>query len=300
LLSGCHGSDWSDATRYDGRPADSSHLQPLRIHGQESWLVPGFPLHCSVQDIRDDAFNMKSTQASKTRSTEGKVDAPYLVRECSWCVSRNLFGADQSTDGSGTESDRRWTTDNQPASRKVSDWLRRHIRPPRIALALSGGGARGLAQIGVLRALHEHGIDIDLICGVSIGAIIGGLYASGIGPDSLETLVRNMEWDHLLENTPTRAGLLLSQKDKTADWFLSVPLRGFRPVWPTGASSGQRLYNYLSSLTQRATYLSGSRCDSLHIRFRSVSTDLVSGERVVFSDGELAFALRASMAFPLR
>jgi NTE family protein len=166
-------------------------------------------------------------------------------------------------------------------------------------LALSGGGARGLSQIGVFRALEENGIEIDMICGVSMGAIVGGLYAAGISPDSLEVLVRAIDWGELLKNTPSRAGLLLSQKDKTADWFLSVPLRGVQPVWPTGATSGQRLYNYLSSLTQRATYLSRSDFDQLHVRFRAISTDLVSGERVVFANGELASAMRASMAFPL-
>ena len=170
---------------------------------------------------------------------------------------------------------------------------------PRVALALSGGGARGLAQIGVLRALEESGIEIDLIVGVSMGSIIGGLYASGIGPDSLEALVRHMEWGELLQNTPSRASLLLSQKDKAADWFLEIPMRGFRPVWPSGVTSGQKLYNYLSNLTQRATYLSHGDFDSLHVRFRAVSTDLVSGDCQVFSSGELALALRASMAFPL-
>lgn len=170
---------------------------------------------------------------------------------------------------------------------------------PRISLALSGGGARGLSQIGVLKALEENGVEIDAICGVSMGAIIGGLYAAGLSPDSLEALVRTIDWGELLQNTPSRTGLLLSQKDKTADWFLSLPLRGFEPVWPTGATSGQRLYNFLSSLTERATYLSGSDFDSLQVRFRAVSTDLVSGERVVLGQGELAFALRASMAFPL-
>ncbi len=170
---------------------------------------------------------------------------------------------------------------------------------PRVAVALSGGGARGLAQIGVLRALEDSGIEIDLIVGVSMGSIIGGLYACGIGPDSLEALVRHMEWGELLQNTPSRASLLLSQKDKAADWFLEIPLRGFRPVWPSGVTSGQKLYNYLSNLTQRATYLSHGDFDSLHVRFRAVTTDLVSGKRQVFSSGELALALRASMAFPL-
>jgi predicted acylesterase/phospholipase RssA len=151
----------------------------------------------------------------------------------------------------------------------------------------------------VLRALEERGIEVDAICGVSMGAIVGGLYAAGVGPDSMESLVRQIDWGELLQNTPSRPSLLLSQKEKTADWFLSIPLKGIQPVWPTGATSGQRLYNYLSGLTQRATYLSGSDFDRLRVKYRAVSTDLVSGERTVFDRGELAFAMRASMAFPL-
>jgi predicted acylesterase/phospholipase RssA/outer membrane translocation and assembly module TamA len=170
---------------------------------------------------------------------------------------------------------------------------------PRVALALAGGGARGLAQIGVLRALEENGIGIDLVCGVSMGAIIGGLYATGLSPDSLAALVRALDWAEILQNTPSRTTLLLSQKDRGADWFLSLPMRGLKPRWPTGATSGQRLYNFLSLLTQGASYRSDGDFDRLPIRFRAIATDLVSGERVVFARGELAFALRASMAFPL-
>lgn len=170
---------------------------------------------------------------------------------------------------------------------------------PRVALALSGGGARGLAQIGVLHALDEAGISIDVLCGVSMGAIVGGLYASGIDPDSLAVLARSVQWSELLQNTPPRAKLLLSQKDKAANWFVSIPLRHFRPQWPTGATSGQALYNYLSNLTQGATYRCGSDFDRLPVRFRAVATELVSGRRTVFTQGELAFAMRAAMAFPL-
>jgi predicted acylesterase/phospholipase RssA/outer membrane translocation and assembly module TamA len=173
------------------------------------------------------------------------------------------------------------------------------VSVPRVALALSGGGARGLAQIGVLRAFEESGIAIDLICGVSMGAIVGGLYAAGMTPDSLEALVRSIDWGQLLQNAPPRARLLLSQKEKDATWFLALPLRGIRPQWPTGAISGQGLYNFLSHLTQGASYRSGADFDNLRIRYRAVATDLGTGKRVVFSGGELAFALRAAMAFPL-
>jgi NTE family protein len=174
-----------------------------------------------------------------------------------------------------------------------------HRGAPRVALALSGGGARGLAQIGVLHALEDAGISIDLVCGVSMGAIVGGLYASGIAPDSLEKLVRVVQWSALLQNSPPRAGLLLSQKDKSANWFVSIPMRNFRPQWPTGATTGQTIYNYISNLTQGATYRCASDFDRLPVRYRAVATELVSGQRIVFASGELAFAIRAAMAFPL-
>jgi len=170
---------------------------------------------------------------------------------------------------------------------------------PRVALVLSGGGARGLAQIGVLRAFEESGITFDVICGVSMGAIVGGLYAAGIGSDSLETLARSVDWRELLKNAPPRTRLLLSQKEKAANWLLSIPLKGFKPRWPTGAITGQALYNYLSSLTQRASYRSGGDFDRLRVPYRAVVTDLVTGERIIFEAGELAFAMRAAMAFPL-
>ncbi|MEW5874580.1 MAG: patatin-like phospholipase family protein [Candidatus Zixiibacteriota bacterium] len=170
---------------------------------------------------------------------------------------------------------------------------------PRVALVLSGGGARGLSQIGVLRALEDEGIRVDAVCGVSMGAIIGALYASGISPDSLEALVRGVQWADLLKNSPPRAQLLLSQKSTASNSFVSLPIRNLRPQWPTGATSGQGLYNFLSRLTQGATYRCGADFDRLPIRYRAVATELVSGQRVVFDRGELAFAMRASMAFPL-
>ncbi|MBD3299599.1 MAG: BamA/TamA family outer membrane protein [candidate division Zixibacteria bacterium] len=170
---------------------------------------------------------------------------------------------------------------------------------PRVALTLSGGGARGLAQIGVLKAFEDAGIEIELICGVSMGAIVGGLYATGISPDSLESLARSIEWGALLRESPPRAQLLLSQKSKEANWFLTIPMRNFKPQWPSGATSGQILYNFLSNLTQGATYRCEADFDQLPIRYRAVATELSSGRRVAFEAGEIAYAMRAAMAFPL-
>lgn len=174
-----------------------------------------------------------------------------------------------------------------------------HSGTPRVAIAMSGGGARGLAQIGVLRALEEANISIDLICAVSMGAVIGGLYTSGISPDSLEKLARVVRWTELLQNSPPRGGLLLSQKDKSANWFVSIPMRNFHPQWPTGATSGQTIYNFISNLTEGASYRCEADFDSLPVRYRAVATELVSGQQAVFAKGQLAFAIRAAMAFPL-
>lgn len=244
------------------------------------WLLHGIDLHCSLPMVQRQS-DTGIDRCHRTNSSVGCV---------SWAIA-TLVTVLTACPANGAPVDLLKFSHEQGCAAPTA--------PARVSLALSGGGARGLSQIGVLKALEERGIEIDLICGVSMGAIVGGLYASGISPDSLESLVRTLDWGELLQNTPSRAGLLLSQKDKTADWFLSFPLRGFEPVWPTGATSGQRLYNYLSRLTERATYLSRSNFDNLRVRFRAVSTDLVTGEHIVLDRGELAFALRASMAFPL-
>ncbi len=184
---------------------------------------------------------------------------------------------------------------------------RNHIYPfveekrPRVGLVLSGGGARGAAQIGVLRALEQHKIPIDFIAATSMGAIVGGLYASGYTTAEIESLALNTNWEELLSfsDEAKRIDLAIDQK-LAADWsFLVVRFEGLQPVIPHAVSSGQRLTNFLNEQTLQAPYHPDPTFDELKIPFRAVTTDLISGKRIVLDRGSIAQALRASATVPL-
>lgn len=175
------------------------------------------------------------------------------------------------------------------------------LKRPRVGLVLSGGGARGAAQIGVLKALEEAKIPIDFIAATSMGAIIGGLYASGYTVAEIESIALGTNWDELLSlsDDAKRIDLALDQK-LAADWsFVVVRFEGLQPVLPHAVSSGQRLTNFLSEKTLQAPYHPNPSFDHLKVPFRAVATDLVSGKRIVIGNGSLAEALRATSTVPL-
>jgi NTE family protein len=165
-----------------------------------------------------------------------------------------------------------------------------------IGLALSGGGARGLAQIGVLKALEEAGININAIAGTSIGSIIGGAYAAGYSIEELDSIVSNTNWDRLLSiNNPSdRRELFIDQKISEDRSLFTLRLNGFSPVLPTSFSEGLRLSNYLTLLCLSAPVVTEEQFDDLLIKYRAVSTNLVDGNPVILSGGSLARAMRAS------
>lgn len=169
----------------------------------------------------------------------------------------------------------------------------------RIGLALSGGGARGLAQVGILKAIEESGLKIDALAGTSIGGIIGGLYAAGYSADELEDIIRNLDFRSLFSNRPSRTSMLLTQRQEMERFLLSVRFDGFKPYIPQALTAGQRLSDLLTRLTLKANYVSGGDFDRLKIPFRAVTTDIVAGKEVIISRGHLADAMRSTMAFPL-
>lgn len=173
------------------------------------------------------------------------------------------------------------------------------IKKPKVGLALSGGGARGLAHIGILKALENASIQVDMIAGTSMGSIIGGLYAAGYSADELEQLAQSIDWTDLFIDTPPRTDLFLGQKQEKAKHFLQIRFADWKPYLPPAYTAGQKLSNLLTSLTLEANYRSGGNFDHLDIPFRTVTTDLVSGEKVVLSQGDLGEALRASLTIPL-
>jgi NTE family protein len=152
-----------------------------------------------------------------------------------------------------------------------------------VALVLSGGGARGLAQIGVLKALDEAGIRPDLIVATSMGAIIGSLYAAGYSPDTIAQFARSFEWEGVFYNNSKRSQLFVSRKDESSDFLLELRLdRSFNIVWPNSLSYGQAFYDFLTPKLSAAQYQASGSFKNLAIPLRIVATDIVSGKRVVF------------------
>src|SRR5437867_1525382 len=169
---------------------------------------------------------------------------------------------------------------------------------PRIGLALSGGGARGLAHIGVLKVLEELRVPIDVIAGTSMGAVVGGLYASGMSPDEIEREMERVDWATLFDDRPPRPDLPYRRKQDESSAFIDfeLGLRSGKILLPRGLIGGQKLRVLFKSLTTRAAFIDDF--DRLPIPFRSVATDLADGSMVVLSGGDLADALRASMSLP--
>ncbi len=148
-------------------------------------------------------------------------------------------------------------------------------RRPRIGLVLSGGGARGVAHIGVLKALEELRIPIDCIAGTSIGAVVGGLYASGMSPEEIDDWFRNADWNFLLSDAAPRESQQLRSKQRDFDLNqkleLSVSLRRGAQL-PAGFVQGRNLMASLRQLTIPARGIHDF--DRLPIRFRAVATDM--------------------------
>jgi NTE family protein len=172
------------------------------------------------------------------------------------------------------------------------------IQRPRIGLVLSGGGARGLAHVGVLKVLEREHVPVDVITGTSMGAIIGGLYASGMTAAQIESELTRVNWDAVF--APRVARQELSQRRKEEDFEISPVLEfgmnegEFRV--PLGALSGRGLETLLRRFTLPVRSMTDF--DKLPIPFRAVATDMESGLPAVLSLGDLALALRSSMSVP--
>ena len=170
---------------------------------------------------------------------------------------------------------------------------------PKVGLVLSGGAARGLAHVGVLKALEEQGIHIDAIAGTSMGAVIGGLYASGYKIDELEKLALGIDWKEALSDAPEREDVPFRRKQDDRDFLVKQKL-SFRDDGslglPLGVIQGQNLALLLESLLAHSSDIRDF--DKLPIPFRAVATDIVNGEKVVFRKGHLPQVIRASMSIP--
>jgi NTE family protein len=168
---------------------------------------------------------------------------------------------------------------------------------PKVCLVLSGGGARGAAHIGVLKALEALRVPIDCITGTSMGSLVGGAYASGTSTADMERLVTGISTDLLFKEKPPRQDQQIRRKldDRSILFGVEFGVRGGSVLLPKGVVSGVQLETVLRSLSKVSGFVN---FDELSIPFRAVATDLVTGKAVVFSEGELANVMRASMSVP--
>ena len=169
---------------------------------------------------------------------------------------------------------------------------------PRIGLVLAGGGAKGGAHVGVIKVLEEMRVPIDCIAGTSMGALVGGGYAAGLPAAELETFVTGIDWKQVVGGEGSRQRQPIEQKrlEGVAASGLEVGLRGGKLVAPSGLVDTSAIDDLLRVYV--ATGRNAENFDALPIPFRAVATDMVRGEMVVLDRGDLATAMRASMAIP--
>ena len=169
---------------------------------------------------------------------------------------------------------------------------------PRIGLALSGGGARGAAHIGVLMVLEREHIPIDYIAGTSMGSIVGGMYASGLSPEEIESQLIAVDWDDVFDDKIDRENRSFRRKTDDQLWLIDRK-PGYsdgKIKFPPGLVQGQKIDNLLTGLTLHVADIDDF--DDLGIPFRAVAADIRTGEKVVLGSGSLAKAIRASMSIP--
>lgn len=173
-----------------------------------------------------------------------------------------------------------------------------HAKEERIGLVLGGGGARGAAHIGVLKVLERERIPVHAIAGTSVGAIIGGLYSAGYSPNEIEQMIGSIDWIDIFNDNTARADQPMRQKETDLGSVanLEIGIVNGHLTIPTTLVRGQKL-----GLLLRRMFLGRSNVetfDDLPIPFRCVATDIGVVKPVVFSSGDLALAVRASMAVP--
>jgi len=168
---------------------------------------------------------------------------------------------------------------------------------PVIGVALSGGGAKGFAHIGVLNVLEEEGIPIEVVTGTSMGAVIGGLYATGYTPDQINTIAQQTDWQALFNdrdgNKPHRLSALAPNND---NYIFTFPIQDKRVQLPSGLIDGQNISMLLYRLT--LPYHDVTDFRTLPVTFGCIATDLATGEAVLLDRGYLPDAIRASIAIP--
>ena len=168
--------------------------------------------------------------------------------------------------------------------------------PRTIGLALSGGSAKGIAHVGVLRTLERLGVHVDVVAGTSMGGVIGAMYAIGLPVDSIENVIASADWSALINDATPRRRRFVDQRRLDERAIVAVPLEGRRVILPAGAIVGSGMMRLLEHVLWRGATI--RRFDELPIPFAAVATNLETGEAVALREGVLSEALRASAGVP--
>jgi NTE family protein len=178
----------------------------------------------------------------------------------------------------------------------ITSFSQETTKRPKIGLVLSGGGAKGFAHIGVLKVLEEAGVKVDYIAGTSMGAVIGGLYASGYSATQIDSIFYNTDFDELLQDYIPRSSKSFYEKQNDQMYALTLPFDKLKIGVPIALSKGMYNYNLLSKLTHRVRHVRDF--NKLPTPFLCIATDIEKGEQVILKEGYLAQAMLASSAFP--
>ncbi|WP_100611137.1 patatin-like phospholipase family protein [Confluentibacter lentus] len=166
----------------------------------------------------------------------------------------------------------------------------------KVGLVLSGGGAKGLAHIGVLKVIDSLGLKIDYIAGTSMGAIIGSLYASGYSGKQIDSIFKSVNFDDILNDNLPREARTFYERDNNERYAFTLPFNSFKIKLPSALSRGQNTYGLLSRLTLHVNTI--DNFSKLPIPFFCIATNIETGKAVMLDRGNLSQAVMASGAFP--
>lgn len=185
------------------------------------------------------------------------------------------------------------------ANAQIRNQQNEEEKRPKIAVVFAGGGAKGMAHLGAIKVIESCGIPVDIVVGTSMGSIVGGLYSIGYTSDELLEIARGTDWLNLILDTPDYGSELLTAKKKSENFLLRVSLDRSRVLSSTGGGGiidGRNISRLFRYLTEGLP----ENCDfnKFPIRFACVATNAITGEKHVFHEGNLATAMRSSMAIP--
>ncbi|MDX2430040.1 MAG: patatin-like phospholipase family protein [Bacteroides sp.] len=170
------------------------------------------------------------------------------------------------------------------------------VTRPKIGYVFSGGGAKGMAHVGVLKVLEEVGLEPDYITGTSMGSIMGGLYSVGYSAEEIGEIIETVDWSKVLTNEISSDHVLMRRKHEYKRFILEMPVYNGKPELPAGLIEGQKLSELFSELTWRQAGVDDFK--DFPYPFVCIGTDILQGKMVEMNSGDLASAMRASMAIP--